>query len=159
MKNLFLLSALVLTYNAYAYGATQGDITISGTVDPELSIALDVATYTTLDIKAGGDHSVATATEVCNDLDGYKIFGYSVNGSELRNTANAAVKTTYTVKYDGAATVSLGAGSANKVELKDSGALTIATTDTSAVVVYVDALANAPAGTYEDTVTLEIVAN
>lgn len=158
MKQLFLLSMLALSFNAFA--ATTGDITISGVVDPELSITLSTNTYTTLDIKAGGDHAVAVATEICNDLDGYKIYAHSTYGSELRNTANANVKTTYVVKYDGSTTgVALGAGSANKVQLKDSGALTTAANYDSNVVVDVTAFADAPAGTYADTVTLEIVAN
>lgn len=158
MKKLFLLPIFALSFSAFA--ATTGDITISGTVDPELSISLSTNTYATLDITGGGDHTVAVATEICNDLDGYKIYAHSTYGSELRNAANSAVKTTYTVKYDGSATgVTLGAGSANKVELKDSGALTTAANHDSNIVVDVTAFADAPAGTYADTVTLEVVAN
>ncbi|MBD66859.1 MAG: hypothetical protein CME62_16775 [Halobacteriovoraceae bacterium] len=157
MKNLFILTALVLSLKSFA--ATTGDITISGTVDAELSLTLSTNSYTTLDIEGGGDHTVATANEVCNDLDGYKIYGYSTNGSELQNTDNTNVSTSYTVKYDGSSAVSLGAGSANKVQLKDSGALTSSADEDSDIVVDVSAFATAPAGTYTDTITLEIVAN
>lgn len=157
MKKLITLFTLSMT--AVSFGATTGDITISGTVAPELSLSLSASSYTTLNITSGGDHSVAQATEVCNDLDGYKIFGYSVNGSQLQNQSNTAVKTSYTVKYDGGSAVSLGAGAAAKVQLKDSGSLTQAADYDSNVVVDVTAFANAPAGTYSDTITLQIVAN
>jgi len=152
-----LLITLLLSGNLFA--AISGDITISGVVPSTISISLNQSTYTSIDIVNGGDHSVATATETCSDLDGYKIYGYSTNGSQLQNTGNAAIKTAYQVKYDGGSATSLGAGVGNKVQLKDSGALTASTTDTSAVVVDVTAFAAAPAGTYSDTITLQIEAN
>ena len=157
MKKTLATLALLGTFGAFA--ATDGQITISGEVQPELAISLSTNTYTTLDIINGGDHTVAVATEECNDLDGYKIYGYSDNGSELQNQDNTAVGTSYTVKYDGATAKSLGAGAANRVELKDSGALTAAADYDSNVVVDVTAFAAAPAGEYEDTITLQIEAN
>ena len=78
MKKIIGLLAVLGSFSAYA--ATQGDLTISGTVVPELSLSLSQNNYTALKITTGGDHTVATATEVCNDLDGYKIYGYSANG-------------------------------------------------------------------------------
>ena len=159
MKKLLVLIT-ALTMSTASFAAATGDIVISGIVEAAISIALSTNTYSTLDIVNGGDHSVAIATETCSDLAGYKIYGYSVNGSELINTTSSANKTAYTIKYDGAvAGVSLGAGSANRVELKDSGTLTASTTDTSTVVVDVTAFAAAPAGTYSDTITLQIEAN
>jgi hypothetical protein len=154
-----ILGLAVVLGSMSAYSATQGDITISGTVDPELSLTLSATSYSNLDIINGGDHSVATATENCNDLDGYKIFGYSTNGSELQNQATPTVKTSYTVKYDGGSAVTLGSSAANKVQLKDSGALTSSVSNSSTVVVNVNAYSNAPAGVYQDVVTLQIVAN
>lgn len=156
-----LLIGLLATSTVSAFAATSGDITISGTIAPVLSISLSTNTYNTLDIINGGDTSVATATEECNDLDGYKIYGYSVNGSELRKDGTSTVyKTAYTVKYDGAGTgVTLGAGVGNRVELKDSGALTGLTQDTSDLTVNLNAAPTLPEGTYSDTITLQIEAN
>lgn len=150
--------ALVLG-SVSAFSATQGDITISGTVAPELSLSLSTSSYSNLDIVNGGDHTVATATEVCNDLDGYKVYGYSANGSQLENQDNTDVQTSYTLKYGGASAVTLGSSDANKVELKDSGALSASVSHDSSVVVDVNAFSNAPAGVYQDVVTLQIVAN
>jgi hypothetical protein len=157
MKNIIGLLIVLGSFNSFA--AVEGDLTISGTVAPEISLSLSTNTYTTLDILAGGDHSVATATEVCNDLDGYKIYGYSVNGSQLENQANTAVKTAYSVKYDGASAVTLGQGSAAKVILKSSGALTASADYDSSIVIDVTSMPTAPAGVYQDTITLQIVAN
>ena len=154
-----IIGLLVILGTVSAYADTEGEITISGEVDPEISLELSTDTYDTLDIINGGDHTVAVATENCNDLDGYKIYGYSTNGSELRNEDNANVKTSYTVKYDGGSGVSLGAGAANRVELKDSGALTSAADVDSNIVVNVSAFATAPAGVYQDKITLQIEAN
>lgn len=158
MKKLIALTTTLTTLTGFA--ATSGNLSIEGTVDAELSIALDTSSFDTLDIINGGDHSVATATEVSNDTDGYKVYGYSANGSQLRRGGTSTTyQTGYTLKYDGASGVSLGEGSANRVELKDSGALTGLTTDTSSVVINVTAYADAPQGTYSDTITLEIEAN
>lgn len=157
MKNLITILTLIGSFSAFS--ATQGDITISGTVAAELSLSLSTNTYSSLDIVNGGDHTVAVATEECNDLDGYKVYGYSANGSQLENQANTSVKTAYTLKYDGAGGQTLGTGAANRVELKDSGSLTEAADESSDVVVDVTAFASAPAGTYQDTITLQIEAN
>lgn len=156
-----LLIGLLTMASTASFAATSGDITISGSIAPILSISLSTNTYNTLDLVNGGDTSVATATEQCNDLDGYKIYGYSVNGSELRKDGSSTTyKTAYTVKYDGAGTgVSLGAGVGNRVELKDSGVLAGLTQDTSDLTVNVTAAPNLPEGTYSDTITLQIEAN
>lgn len=158
MKKFLVGLALITSFSAIA--ATSGNISISGTVAPVLELTLDSNSFTTLDILAGGDHLVATATEKTNDSDGYKVYAHSANGSELRRGGTSTTfKTAYAVKYDGAAGQTLGAGLANKVELKDSGALTGLTTDTSTIVVDVTAYPTAPDGTYSDTITLNIEAN
>lgn len=158
MKKLIVGLTLLSSFSALA--ATSGSISISGTVEPVLELSLDSSSFTTLDILAGGDHLVATATEKSNDSDGYKIYAHSDNGSELRrNGTSTTYKTSYTLKYDGGSAVTLGVGAANKVEVKDSGALTGLTTDTSQVVVDVTAYASAPDGTYSDTIVLNIEAN
>lgn len=159
MKKLIL--GLLITSTTTVFAATSGNINLSGTIDPVLSISLSSSSYNTLDLENGGDTSIATATEQCNDLDGYKVFGYSTNGSELRlDGTNTTHKTSYTVKYDGANSgVSLGAGVANRVQLKDSGVLSGLTSDTSDLTVNVTGNSNLPAGTYSDVITLQIQAN
>lgn len=152
------MTVLTLIGSMSTFAATTGDITISGTVAPELELSLSATTYTTLPIVAGGSATVATANEVCNNLDGYKIYGHALNGA-LENQSNTAVSTTYDIDYGSSTGVTLGVGSANKVELKDSGVLTASADVDEDIVVNVDAFATAPAGTYQDTITLEIVAN
>jgi len=157
---LLSLSALALILAAtQAFAADTGTLLLQGVVQATNNIVVtpNGTNNTTLNITGGENNkNVATVTETSNNLTGYKINAKSTNGSELRHSAQANVKTTYTLSYNGGTAVSLGT---NYQTLKNVNNLNGNTTANSNVVVNVAALANAPAGTYSDTVTFQIVSN
>lgn len=151
-----LLGTLVASQS---FAASSGTLLLQGSVSVvnDISVAANTANNTSLNILAGeSGKNVATTTETSNNLNGYVIKISSVTAGELRNTSDASKKTTYKISYDGATAVSPTAGG---VVVKTVSSLSGLTTDTSAVAVDVTAYASAPAGTYEDTLTIAIEAN
>jgi hypothetical protein len=158
---------LVLS-SASAFAATSGDVTISGTVAPTLSIALDHSTYSTLDIRAGAAAVVvATATEVCNNDGGYKVAIKSANAlaassatPTLKGTAHSANTVAYSIKYNGA-DVALDATTGETTAL--APAFNTISPSAEAGVQHDVAVTFAgvykPADTYSDVLTLTISAN
>lgn len=151
-----LTSALAATP---ALAADTGTLLLQGTVAVVNSIVVtpNGSNNTSLDIVNGESNKlVASVQETSNNLAGYKINAKSLNGSELRNASDATQKTTYTLSYDGASPVTLTTA---YQQMKNVTSLPGLAVDNSDVAVTVAAFASAPAGTYEDTVTLQIVAN
>jgi hypothetical protein len=152
-KSIFAAIALIATS---AFGADTGTLTISGTVASINDISISPSAYTTLNITGGETNRVvAVATETSNNLNGYSITLHSANASKLVNLSASSKYTTYTVRYDGAAAVDL---TVDRV-VKSSGSLAGLTTDTSNIAVDVVAYPTAPAGTYQDIITVTISAN
>lgn len=157
MKSLYLIPLFVLA--AQAQAADTGTLLLSGQVQATNSLVItpNGSNNTSLNIVAGDNNKlVASVVETSNNLTGYKINAKSANNGELRAGTTGNTKTTYTMSYNGATAVSL---TQNYQQVKNVGNLNGLTSNTSAVVVNVAALANAPAGTYSDTVTFQIVAN
>lgn len=157
MKYLYIVSALLLTTGA-AQAANEGTLLLQGTVAVvnDIVVTPNGANNTSLDITGGGTVLVASVAETSNNLTGYKINAKSANGSELRNTSDATKKTTYQISYDGGGLVTL---TTSFQQVKNVSSLSGLETANSAVSATVAAYAAAPAGTYSDTVTFQIVAN
>lgn len=156
-RALLLLPALFVAQQSIA--ADTGTLLLQGvvTVVNSLAVTPNGTNNTTLDIVNGESGKlVASVAETSNNLTGYKINAKSLNGSELRNNSDATKKTTYTLSYDGGSAVSL---TTSYQQVKNVSSLSALTTNNSNVNVNVNAYASAPAGTYEDTVTFQIVAN
>lgn len=157
MKKLALLFTFL--YTAPLYAASSDTLLLQGSVSAvnDIAVTAVAGVNNTLNITGGASNvTVANVAETSNNLLGYKIMMSSANAGELRNTSDATKKTTYTVAY--------GAGSAvtpttSAAQVKNVTSLTGLTTNTSAVKVNVTAYPSAPAGTYNDTLTLSIVAN
>lgn len=159
MKKIIVALALVTITTSHAQAASTGTLLLQGVVAVvnNITVTPNGANNTSLDIVNGETNKlVASVQEVSNNLAGYKINAKSNNGSELRNLSDATKKTTYTMSYDGNTAVTL---TTTYQEVKNVSSLTGLTTDNSDVNVNVAAFASAPAGTYEDTVTFQIVAN
>lgn len=156
-----VLAALTLGNTAMA--ASSGTLLLQGQVSTVTNITVAPTDNLALNIvngEAGKD--VASVIEESNNLGGYKVFISSTNGGELRHTLDASKKTTYQIKYDGSAaavTPSVTQVGQNGVEVKNVTSLSGLTTDTSSVLAVVAPYASAPAGTYNDTLTISIVAN
>lgn len=157
--NLTLIIAALALISHQALAADTGTLLLQGVVQAQNNIVVtpNGSNNTNLNI-TGGDNNklVASVVETSNNLTGYKINAKSANNSELRNSTAANVKTTYTLSYNGGTAVTL---SNNYQQLKNVSQLNGQTSNTSNVVVNVQAFAAAPAGTYSDTVTFQIVSN
>lgn len=162
MKSLKKLTfaATVAAMSFTTFAATQDTLLLEGQVGATLNISVAAdANATALNITGGeSDTQVAVVTEESNNLAGYKVFMSSANAGELRNTSDPSQLTTYQINYDGSGYITPPLA-ASAVEVKDSGALPVLTTDTSNVLINVSSYALAPAGTYQDTVTFSIIAN
>jgi hypothetical protein len=156
----FILSLAALGFiSQQALASDTGTLLLQGVVQAQNSIVVtpNGSNNTSLNITAGENNkNVASVVETSNNLTGYKINAKSANNSELRNSNAANVKTTYTLSYNGGTAVTL---SNNYQQLKNVTQLNGQTSNTSNVVVNVQAFAAAPAGTYSDTVTFQIVSN
>lgn len=157
MRTLTILCGFLFSMHSYA--ADTGTLLLQGVVDAVNSIVVtpNGTNNTSLDIVNGESGKlVASVAETSNNLTGYKINAKSLNGSELRNNSDANKKTTYTLNYDSGSAVTL---TTSYQEVKNVNSLSALTTNNSDVNVNVAAYASAPAGTYSDTVTFQIVAN
>lgn len=160
MKQTKLATVLaVLAFSVQTLAASTGTLLLQGTVAAvnDIVVTANSPNNTTLNIVAGeSGKNVASVAETSNNLNGYKIFISSPTGGFLVNTSDSAAKTGYKIAYDGAAAVT---PTVAPLQVKNVTALTGLTTDTSAVAADVTAFATAPAGLYEDTLTISIVAN
>lgn len=160
MKFMTLTTSIVaaFTFANTAMAATSADLILQGTVSvvSEISVAAN-ASSTSLNIRGGETNKlVASVDETSNNLLGYKIIISSPTGGELRHTADASKATSYKVRYNGASAVT---PTTSGVEVKNSGSLAGLQTASSTLAVDVTAYDLAPAGTYEDTLTISIQSN
>lgn len=159
MKPFSLFAAVLALGCSSAQAADTGTLLLQGTVAVVNNIVVtpNGSNNTSLDIVGGASGVlVASVAETSNNLTGYKINVKSLNGSELRNSADATKKTTYTLSYDGGSAITL---TSSYQQVKNVSSLSGLTTNNSNVNATVAAYAAAPAGTYNDTVTFQIVAN
>lgn len=161
MKRTSKLLAVVATMaiGTSAMAASSGSLLLQGTVAlvNTIVVTANAANNTSLNITTGETgKNVASVAETSNDLNGYTITVSSPTGGFLVNTANAAAKTAYKVSYNGATAVTPTVAA---LQVKSVASLSGLTTNTSAVTVDVTGLSTAAAGTYQDTLTIAIVAN
>ena len=151
-KAILVIVGLLASVTTFA--ASTGDLTISGTVALINDIVITPkAAATALNILAGeAGKSVADVSETSNSVTGYKISMRSANASKLVNLSNATKMTAYTVSYDGGSYVSL----TNSDQVVKSSSTSSLVTDSSDVSVNVTAFGTAPAGTYQDVITISI---
>ena len=160
MKKLIVGIVIASFSSSTCYGLSTGTLLLQGTVaaNNNLTVVPVSSAATSLDIVNGNTSSilVATVNEVSNNLTGYKINIKSSNGGTLQNSSDATKKTTYTLAYDGGTAMTL---TTSYQAAKNISSLSGYTSYNSNVNVNVAAYATAPAGTYQDTVTFQIVAN
>lgn len=156
--NFSKLLLLGLLASGSAHAASSGTLLIKGIVGLVNDIVITpTAAATTLNITGGETNTlVASVAETSNNLLGYKIQMSSLNASKLIHTVDNTKLTSYTVSYNGGAAVTL---TTTPQTVKNVASLAALTTANSNVNVNVTALATAVAGTYQDTITIAIVAN
>lgn len=159
-KSNLVLAALTTALFAQAtLAASSGTLLLRGTVGVvnDIVVTPEGTDNVNLNILAGETNKlVGSATEKSNNLLGYKIMISSPTAGQLRHTVDATKQTAYTISYNGAAAV---APTVAGVQVKNVASLSGLTTATSTIRANVTAYATAPAGTYEDTLTVSIVAN
>lgn len=151
-----ILMIVGLLASTITFAASTGDLTISGVVAPINDIVITPkAAATALNILAGETaKSVADVSETSNSATGYKISMRSANGGSLNNTSSPTVKkTAYTVAYAGSSTYVSLTTVDQVVKSVSSSSLV---TNSSDVSVNVTAFGTAPAGTYQDIITISI---
>lgn len=157
MKNLnkSLIATLVLgLLGANAQAASSADITLSGSVDQDCSVALNSSNYTVNLLGGEADSAVATVTETCNDSDGYEISFSSANAGVLQNDDNASEQKPYTVSYG------TGIVAQRLSESKSVAYSTYTAGNDVALRMNLDAHTSGvlAAGTWSDTITISIAA-
>lgn len=159
-----ILSAIITTvtfFSVTTHAATtdQGTLNLSGVVNEAVSLSIAAeAVAGSLDLATTqSDLLVATVTENSNTALGYDVTISSANDSVLeRNGGTETIG--YTLKYDGSA-IDLSSSSTTAAAAK-SDATGGVVTDTSQVQISYTGVneAQTVAGTYEDTLTIEIAA-
>ncbi len=158
MKKTIGVFTTALLASSVVLAASTGTLLIQGSVALVNDITITAnSNATSLSITGGESNKlVATVSESSNNLNGYKIFLKSVNASKLMNTSDNTKFTGYTISYNGGSAVTL---TTTDQEVKNVSSLSGLTTNSSNVNVNVTSYASAPAGTYNDTITVSIVAN
>jgi hypothetical protein len=157
MKKTLLALIPILVFES-SLAASSGNLLIEGTVTAVNDITITPnPNATNLDIVAGETNKlVVSVSETSNNLSGYQIKMSSANAGKLIHSTDNTKMTDYTVSYDGASAVAL---SATEQTVKTVSSLSGLTTVSSDVTVSVTAYPTAPAGVYQDTITIAIVAN
>ena len=148
---LFIIALFALSSNSNA--TSQGTLILTGIVGAEFNLVITPnGNNVMLPVVAGGTTLVASVTESTNNSSGYKILLKTTNGGVLKNTISGVDVDTapYQLKYDG---TTITPTTTNQVV--KTGTLG---TDVSDIEVILPAKPTAVAGTYTDTVTVEIVA-
>lgn len=150
----------IIIFSLASQAATTGQLLLQGVVPAVLAIsvspqpiatALDLTTTQT-------DLFVGSVTEQSNSNTGYKITVSSLNDGSLLRSGGAETFN-YTFKYDGQS-INLVGSSNTPVTAKNQGTGGSYNTSSDVTVSYTGvAAASMVAGTYQDTLTLEISAN
>jgi hypothetical protein len=161
MKKRIAVAVAVIATTMAGLAQTSGNLTISGTVANQTTIAIaPQAGYNNLDIASGTtDQVVAQVTERSNSRNGYTVTLTSANagtGSQasLNGTAGNSDVVNYSMEYDGVG-VTLSGGSAQVTNA--SGRTPQAGVVKALSVTFAASWVNTD--TYSDTLTLTIAAN
>lgn len=143
--------------NIAAEAATSADLTLTGTVDQDCSVALNTSSYSVDLLNGEADSTVATVTETCNDADGFVVSFSSANSGVLQNDDDANEQKAYTISYGS------GSGSIDTQSLSSTQSIAYSTyTAGNAVPLRMNLNAHTvgvlAAGTWSDVVTVSIAA-
>jgi len=162
MKKITMMVVALTVMAAFAYAeqlSDTGSVTISGTVDKMVRIAVTPTGNENLDLTADvADHSVASINEYSNVVSGYTVQVESANSWKLIGQNNAD-ELVYTAAYDGAG-VATSAATATITDANDrtGGRGTIDGVNKVFAISYDAATANLYNDYYEDTLTFTITA-
>lgn len=137
--------------------ATTAQINLSGSVSVGYDISVSQAGgATSLDIENGENlTNVASVTEITNNPMGYKVSMESQNGGVLVHNSVLTSTVDYDITYDGNL---LDLDGSSQIARSEAGAALSPGNLSSVSISFVGLGSNALAGTYSDTLNLEISA-
>jgi hypothetical protein len=154
MKSLIALTSITAAVSAQAGPTASAKLDLNGSVAMNCTIAVaPTAKASSLDIKGGEvGTTVGTVTEDCNSVTGYNVTITSQNYGQLRTNANdtSAPLAAYTVAYSDAT----GDISSALLTSRNQAQFNLVNN----LLVSIPANARALAGSYADSVTLQIAA-
>lgn len=158
MKKIVILTLFILSSLTQLYAGTSGSLSVSGiiTVINDLSTS-PYSKATDLNITSGETGTlIADIVELSNNPDGYNIQLTSQNAGKLINTSNTSYQVSYQLSYNNGSYINL---STTPVTAKSIYFLNQKTSSVSPVKIKFSGLSSASSGSYEDVITLSIVAN
>lgn len=157
MKKILLTTFMLLSF-AQGFAATSGSLSVTGMIAVVNDISISpYSQATNLNILGGESGTlVADIAELSNNPDGYTIQLTSTNNGKLINTTNSLYQVSYQISYDGG-TYLTPTNSPSTV--KNVYFLNQKTSDVSPVKIKFSPYTSAGSGSYEDSITLSIVAN
>lgn len=158
MKKILTLITLLLLSSPQLFAAASGSLSITGIIAVVNDISVSAYSEASNLNIVGGENgtSVADINELSNNPDGYSIQVTSQNSGKLINTTNSSYQVSYQVSYNNGAYFT---PSNSPTTAKTVYFLPQKTTAVSSVKIKFPAYNNAGSGSYEDAITLSIVAN
>ncbi len=97
-----VLSAVLglVSLNAFAAAGASQEIALSTTVDSVCTIESNSSSFSPNLVAGEASTTIATITEVCNDMDGYTVTFSSANSGVLQNSDVAAQQKGYEISYN-----------------------------------------------------------
>jgi len=139
-----------VSINAFAVAGETQTIVLSTDVASACTIESSTSSFAPNLVAGELDTTIATITEVCNDMDGYTVTFSSSNSGVLQNSDVAAQKKDYKITYN----------DINKKKLDQNRTTTYSSgTESNAVALILNLDANSgvlAAGTWSDTITATV---
>lgn len=158
MKKIMILTIFCLCSLTQLYAGTSGSLSVSGiiTVVNDLSVS-PYSKATDLNITTGETGTlIADIVELSNNPDGYSIQLTSQNAGKLINSSSTTYQLSYQLSYNNGSYITPGA---SPTSAKTIYFLNQKTSSVSPIKIKFSGLTNASSGSYEDVITLSIVAN
>ncbi len=151
-KIIVVLSAVLglVSLNAFAAAGASQEIVLSTTVDSVCTIESNSSSFSPNLVAGEAATTIATITEVCNDMDGYTVSFSSANSGVLQNSDVAAQQKDYEISYNDISEMQLNS---------DRTTTYFAGTESNAVALQLHLAANTgvlASGTWSDTITATV---
>lgn len=153
-----ILTLFIFSSLTQLYAGTSGSLSLSGII----TVINDLSTSpyykaTNLNITTGEAGTlIADIVELSNNPDGYNIQLTSQNTGKLINTSNTTYQVSYQISYNNGSYINLNSA---PTTAKTIYFLNQKTSSVSPIKIKFSGLSNASSGSYEDVITLSIVAN
>ncbi|WP_119680495.1 Csu type fimbrial protein [Indioceanicola profundi] len=144
-----LLALSILTAGTPGMAASQVEIRLRGVVPAVCTVSVSNASSNLNIVQGESGTQIATVTELCNAVSGYKVSVESANGGRMMPDLGG-VGIAYSLSYD---TAAVGSGGGLVAERAPTGAAR-----QSVLSATLPASPQANAGNYSDTVTVSISA-